>query len=137
MNAEEQAICDVLEDYAAKATAGDLAGWLGLWSDDGVQMPPDAETAVGKSQIGAGMAPAFESMDLQVSIDKIESVVVDGSLGVTRCRYSISGTPKGGGDTVPVMPDGKALTVYRREANGSWRIAFDCFNANPASSGGE
>ena len=36
---------------------------------------------------------------------------------------------KAGGETI-AMPDGKALTLYKKQADGSWKIAYDCFNAN-------
>jgi len=37
-------------------------------------------------------------------------------------------TPKAGGKTIKL--DGKYLTILERQADGSWKIAIDCFNSN-------
>jgi steroid delta-isomerase-like uncharacterized protein len=39
-------------------------------------------------------------------------------------------TPKAGGETIHAMRDGKALTLYERQSDGSWKIVYDCFNSN-------
>ena len=69
-------------------------------------------------------------MNLKLELRSIDEVTVFGSLGLTRCTYSLMATPKGGGDPVGLMPDGKALTLYRRQSDGSWKITYDCFNSN-------
>ena len=47
-------------------------------------------------------------------------------------NYSLKATLKEGGDPLDVMPDGKALTLYERQSDGSWKIVYDCFNSNTA-----
>jgi len=51
-------------------------------------------------------------------------------LGLTRCTYTLTMTPKAGGETINAMPDGKALTLLERQSDGSWKIVYDCFNSN-------
>jgi hypothetical protein len=46
-------------------------------------------------------------------------------------------TPKDGGETIPAMSDGKALTLYERQSDSTWGIVFDCFNSNVPSEVGE
>lgn len=128
--ADVTAIKDVLDQYAAMVRAGDFEGWLSLWADDGVQMPPDAATRVGKESIGDGMKAAFDAMDLRITIHEVEDAQVWGDRGLTRCRYSLALTPKSGGDTIDAMPDGKALTLYARQSDGAWKIVYDCFNSS-------
>lgn len=127
---EVTAIKGVLEQYAHTIRAGDFERWLSLWADDGVQMPPEAPTRVGKDAIQAGMKPAFDAMDLSITIHEVEDAQTWGDHGLTRCRYSLALTPKSGGETIHAMPDGKALTLYRRQADGSWKIIYDCFNSS-------
>jgi SnoaL-like protein len=43
------------QEFAASLEAGDLDRWLAMWTDDGVQMPPDEPAAVGKDRIRARM----------------------------------------------------------------------------------
>jgi len=58
--------------------------------------------------------------------------VSTGDFGLTRCKYTLKMTPKAGGETINAMPEGKALTLYERQSDGSWKIAFDCFNSSVA-----
>lgn len=101
-----------------------------MWTTDGCQMPPGAPSRIGLDAIREGMQPLFDEMDFDFELLDIEEASVFGDLGLTRCRYSLRATPKGGGETVDVMTDGKALTLYRRGPDGSWKIAYDCFNSN-------
>ena len=93
-------------------------------------MPPDAPARIGKGQIREGMKPVFDQMNLDIAIASIEDAKVYGDLGLTRCGYRLDATPKSGGETIQVMRDGKALTLYERQSDGSWRIVYDCFNSN-------
>jgi len=45
-----------------------------------------------------------------------------------RGTYTITLTPKTGGD--PIRDVGKYITLYQRQADGSWRMARDIWNSN-------
>jgi len=122
------AIKEVLNQHAAYMSEGDLDSWMSLWADEGIQMLPYAPLRKGKKQIRRGMKPAFDGTTLDLAINSIEDVKVSGDLGLTVCTYTLKMTPKAGGDTVNAIPDGKALTLYERQPDGSWRIAYDCSN---------
>ncbi|PCI74313.1 MAG: hypothetical protein COB20_15295 [SAR86 cluster bacterium] len=130
MDSEISAIKEVLNQFAASICAGNFEQWMSFWSEDGVQMPPGSTTKVGKSEIREAMSPPFEAMNLQMVIHEIEDARISGDSGLTRCRYSLKGTPKNGGESVEIMPDGKALTLYNRQPDGSWKIVYDCFNSS-------
>jgi len=119
-----------LNRYAIGCNTGDFDSWISLWAEDGTQMPPDAPARKGIDQIREGMKPVFDDMSLDVVIKKVDDVEVHGDLGLTRCKYSLKLTPKAGGETLNVMPDGKALTLFRKQSDGSWKIVYDCFNSN-------
>jgi ketosteroid isomerase-like protein len=95
-------------------------------------MPPDDPARVGKEQIRAGMKPLFDQLNLDIVIQSIEDARIYGDLGFTRCIYTLKATPKAGGETIDVMPEGKALTLYERQPDGSWKIVYDCFNSSTA-----
>ena len=132
MEADINALKEVLNQYAIGCNTGDFDLWISLWADDGVQMPPGAPTRVGKEQIRAAMQPAFDQMDLDIALQGIQEAKVYGDLGLTRCTYTLKMTPKTGGETINAMPDGKALTLYAKQSDGSWKIVYDCFNSNLA-----
>jgi uncharacterized protein (TIGR02246 family) len=128
--ADAEAIKEVISQYAARANAGDLDGWLSLWAEDAVRMPDNAPARIGKEEIRAEMMPAFDAMEISVTINDIQDIQVWGNRGLTRGTYSLALTPKAGGETIHAMPDGKALTLYEKQPDGTWKIVYDCMNSN-------
>ncbi len=128
--ADIAAIKEVLNQYAVACNTGDFDLWISLWADDGVQMPPDENSVIGKEQIREANKPGFDQMNLDIAITSIEDVKVYGDLGLTRCTYTLKVTPKSGGETINAMPNGKDLALYERQSDGSWKIVYDCFNSN-------
>jgi len=127
--ADITAIKEVLNQYAVAANAGDFDLWISLWADDAVRMAPDTPAGIGKEQIREALKPLFDQMTLDIVIN-IEDAKVSGDLGLTRCKCTLDMTPKAGGETIHAMRDGKALTLYERQLDGSWKIVYDCFNSN-------
>jgi ketosteroid isomerase-like protein len=74
------------------------------------------------------MKPAFDQFILKIAITSEMEAKVSGNLGFARCTYTLSMVPKAGGETIEY--DGKALTILEKQADGSWKIARDCFNSN-------
>jgi len=128
--ADITAIKEVLNQYAVAANAGDFDLWISLWADDGVQMLPDTPTRIGKEQIRKAMKPGFDQMNLDIAITSVEEARAYGDLGLTRCKYKVDMTPKTGGETIHAVQDGRALTLYERQSDGSWKIVYDCGNSN-------
>jgi len=128
--ADIAAIKEVLNQFAVACNTGDFDLWISLWADDGVQMPPDENSVIGKEQIREANKPGFDQITLDIAITSIEDVKVYGDLGLTHCNYTLAVTPKAGGETVIAEPDGKALTLYERQSDGSWKIIYDCGNSN-------
>ena len=123
------AIEDVLNQYAISSNAGDFEHWLSLHADDVVKMGPDAPAIFGKEDLRANFRPFFDDFNTTCILYP-EEAQVDGDMGFARGTYSISITPKAGGETIIVTPDGKYLTLCKRQADGSWKISHDCYNSN-------
>lgn len=130
LEADKTAIKEVLSQYEATVNSGSFGLWISLWADDGVRMPPGALAKEGIAQITEEMKPIFEQMKFDIKITSVEEVTVFGDLGLTRCSYNLSAIPKEGEDKIIIEPDGKALTLYRRQSDGTWKVAYDCFNTN-------
>ncbi len=130
VEADITAIKEMLNQYAVASNAGDIDLWISLWADDGVLMPPSAPAVIGKEQIREAMKLLFEQWTLDVATTSIEDAKVYGDLGLTHYKFTLDMTPKAGGETIHLMRDGKALTLYERQSDGSWKIVYDCFNSN-------
>jgi len=122
------AIREKVHLYAATCNAGDFEGWISIWTDDAIQMYPGVPSRVGKEQIRAGMKPAFDQFILNIALTSDIEVKVSGDLGFACGTYLLSMTPKAGGDTIEF--DGKYLSIFERQGDGSWKGTHDCFNSN-------
>ena len=130
VEADITAIKEMLNQYAVASNAGDIDLWISLWADDGVLMPQSAPAVIGKEQIREAMKLLFDQWTLDVATTSIEDAKVYGDLGLTHYKFTLDMTPKAGGETIHVVRDGKALTLYERQSDGSWKIVYDCFNSN-------
>ena len=55
-------------------------------------------------------------------------VRVAGAFAMAKGTFEGTSTPKAGGAAVPVK--GKFVTLYERQANGSWKAVWDIFNSD-------
>jgi len=106
--------------------ASDLNGVLAVWSDDGVLMPPHHPPVHGRAALEqyfrdlfshSRFAFVFGSSDIDVA-----------GIALQRIEYTTSAWPLGGGSVV--QDRGKGLHVYRRQRDGSWKLAQDIWNSD-------
>ncbi len=121
------AIEDVMNQFAVACNTGDLELYMSLCADDIVKMGPDAPATFGKEELRANEEPLFDNFTLEMVLYP-EETQVDGDMGFTRGTFTLSITPKAGGE--PIYMDGKALTICKRQGDGSWKISRDCYNSN-------
>ena len=129
-NTDEEAIKAVLNQYEVTLNNGDFDSWISLWTDNGVQLPPNTPLRTGKAKITEKSKPTFDKMYFDIKITSIDEVRVFGNIGLTTCQYHVTLTPKDGGEKIIGEPDGKALTLYEKQPDGTWKISYDCFNSN-------
>jgi len=124
-------VFELWNECAAAANSGDLERWLSLWIDEGVQMAPDAPPRVGKEQIRAAMQPIFKLFVTRNAAISSEEVQILGDWGYSYGTYAFDMAPKEGGEMTSYS--GKFLDIVVKQADGSWKIAIDCHNANASS----
>lgn len=94
--------------------------------DDARVLPPDAPMARGKNEIRAVFArlEAMPEFSLAWSASTADA---SGDLGYTIGTYHMEfHDPEGS----PVAIDGKYTTVWKKQPDGTWKVAVDMFNAN-------
>ena len=127
-----EAINRVRDAHVAALNAGDAGAWVALFTDDGVQMPPNAPANVGRSTIGSWSKGFMDLFRLEFAL-AVDEVRVLGEWAFERGTYTISLNPKAGGP--PMQDMGKYITVYQRKPGDSWRMARDIWNSsNPPAS---
>jgi ketosteroid isomerase-like protein len=130
MNNEEVKIKERIYDYQKAINNGDFESWLNLWSEEGIQMPPSTSLKIGIDHIRGANKFLFHDLTLRMDVMKFPAIKVFNDIGISVCEYRIMGERKDGGEKVVIMENGKALTIFKKQDDGSWKIIFDCFNSN-------
>jgi uncharacterized protein (TIGR02246 family) len=125
--ADLEAIDGVRDAHAAALNAGDAEAWTAQFTDDGVQMPPNAPVNVGMTMIGSWSQAFLDEFHLQfaLAVDEVRGL---GEWAFERGSYTISLNPKAGG--LPMQDTGKYITLYQRKPGDTWRMARDIWNSN-------
>jgi len=123
-------IADNLQTYAECVSTGDAETWLALHEPQAYKMPQNQPmftiASVQDSQQGQfdGMQAAY---NVNMDIEPMD-IHVEGDIAYAMGTYVIDMEPKE--DAPPNVVDGKFLTVFRRQEDGSWKVWRDCYNNN-------
>ncbi len=125
--ADVEAINQLPATFAAALNAGDLDGIMAGFTDDAVRMPPNAPAIIGKESIRSLMQTNLEQNTYQLD-NPPEEVQVSGDLAFARGTYTVTVTPKAGGESI--QREGKYLVVFQKQPDGSWKAARDIWNSD-------
>jgi len=131
VEADIAAIKELWSHYEEAEISGDIDLWISLWTDDGIRMPPNTPAVFGKERIRATVQSFFDRVvDGYYTIEftvKSEEIGVTGDWAFARGTYTFISS-KTEGDTI--KRTGKYLSILERQADGSWKLARDCYNYN-------
>lgn len=119
-NEDIEAIKQLAEKWRSGWLSGDADTLLSLYADEPVLMPQDQPVVIGKDAIRPLYEAVLKEVDFQ-SEWNIEEVVVSGDLGYFRSAYTLTATPKAGGE--PMHVTGKSIYIVKRNSGGAWKIA--------------
>jgi len=127
VEADIAAIKNLREQYMVSQDAGDAEGCVSHWIDDGVLMPPNEPSVVGKEALFPWYQSAFEHVKLDFTIS-YEQIDVAGDWGFARGKYKGYIIPKPEGEPIP--DKGKLLEILKRQPDGSWKFACHMYSSN-------
>jgi uncharacterized protein (TIGR02246 family) len=122
-----EALDQVREGHIAALNDGDVDAWVVAFTTDGVQMPPNAPANLGRESIRAWSQAFLAPFRVKFALD-VDEMQVAGDWAFERGKYTITLTPKAGGD--PIQDIGKYITIYERQLSGAWGMASDIWNSN-------
>ena len=109
--------------FAAATAARGLEGWMAAFENSAIQMEPDVPFTPGIEHIRAGIAPAFADTSWHLTWEPTMAFAsAAGDLGYTLGTWKSTRIAAGGAERVST---GKYVTIWRRQADGSWKVAFD------------
>jgi uncharacterized protein (TIGR02246 family) len=115
-------------EWAAAAFEGrDLERVLSFWTDDAVVLAPGLPAVVGKDALRQYVLGSMEIPGFRITWTSTDvTFSPDGNLAYLFSRNAVTmNTPNG----TPSSDEGRAVTIWRREADGEWRCAVDIWNS--------
>ncbi len=130
-DSETTAIRESLKLYEQALNRADTAAIVHLYTADGVQMAPDAVSAVGSDAVRAAYDATFKaiSLNLVFKVDEIKLLNKETAL----LRSHSSGTLRVQGNAQhPNSVAFKELFVLRKQSDGQWKFSHYSFSSSPA-----
>lgn len=127
-SADEAAVLKVDSDWARAASAGNGKAVAALYTDDAILLPPNEPLKQGAAakQYWIDFTNGFSgSAELNTT-----SVEGGGDVAFAVGAYTMALTPKQSGAKPLPKEEGKYIEVMKRQADGSWKIAYDIWNVD-------
>jgi uncharacterized protein (TIGR02246 family) len=118
-----------MQDWASR----DAERIISVYTPDATVMTPGGPRMTGLDQIRSGIGALARDPNLQTQFaaDKVE-VAASGDLAYTRGTYSMRSTDPQ--TQRPRTETGNYLSIWRRQADGSWKIVEDIISPAPVAS---
>jgi ketosteroid isomerase-like protein len=118
------------ENYVRVINSNNIDSLASMLTEDVVFLAAHEKPMVGKPAVRAWVDGYYKAF--RTRWDKpVQEFAVSGDYAFERYSYTSTDTPVGGG--APVIDTGWGLVVYRREADGVWRVARDAFGPDHPS----
>jgi uncharacterized protein (TIGR02246 family) len=114
------AILKLAKDWRSGWDASDPEALLSLFADNPILMPQGRPAVMGKDAIRSLYHSFFTEFTVKGEGEVME-VAVSGDLGYLWSSYTLTATPKSGGDQT--KGKGKSVFIVRRQDDNSWKIA--------------
>ena len=132
LEAERRALMDADRAFSDDTAKRGVEGWTAWFAEDGVMLPAGAPLAEGKAAIRARMARSLTYPGFSLVWQPLRAEVsASGDLGYTLGRFEASTTDKSGQRTV--LQRGKYVSIWKKQPDGSWKVAVDVGNAGDPS----
>jgi len=128
--ASEAALMQTSRNWAKAAATRNADSALAYWSDDAVVLEPDQPALVGKSAIRQMVVGSMKDPKFSITWEPERAAISEsGDMGYLIEHNRVTFTDS----TNKVRTVyGKAVTIWKKDANGNWKCVVDTFNGNPA-----
>lgn len=132
--ADRSAIDSAHQAFLGGMRASDCDALLRLATDDVVFAPPNMPSATGPDGVRAWCQPIFTQVRTTGVTVSGRDVVVAGDWAIEHGDFDWTVAPVAGG--AAQRDQGKFVAIWRRQADGSWKVARDIWNSSlPAPTG--
>jgi uncharacterized protein (TIGR02246 family) len=127
--ADLQAVKNVEAAWLKDASTKDADKWASYFTEDGSGLYPGMGILNGKAAVKAAIAPFLADPNFSLTFQSTRAVASKGGdMVYSQGTYTMTMTdPK---TKKPVTDKGKYLTVYTKQADGSWKAVADTYNSD-------
>jgi ketosteroid isomerase-like protein len=126
----EAELMDADRAFAQNTSDRGIDGWVDAFAEDGVQLPDHQPIARGKAAVREVMEHLLSDPTNKLRWEPDHaSVSASGDLGYTIGHATLSKVGPSGSEAV--IAKLKYATVWKRQADGHWRVAVDVGTADP------
>lgn len=119
----------ISRDWSKSAATDSIEKTLSYWADDAVVMSPGQPAIKGKTAIRGMVENASKIPGFKISWEPLNVFVSkSGDLAYMIEQNQITVNDSLGN---PVTEFNKSVTIWRKEADGSWKNIVDTWNADP------
>ena len=127
--ADEAVLRATIKEWAATAQAKDAAKFISFYTDDAVVMLANAHDMTGLPAIREGVPAMMQDPAFALSFEPDHVVVArSGDLAYETGPYSMTMT---GPDQKPATEKGHYVAVWRKQGDGTWKVAVDAPSSDP------
>jgi uncharacterized protein (TIGR02246 family) len=127
---DEAAIRSVMSSYEAALNASSTQAAMPLYTEDGVFMAPNNQSAVGQAALRQAYDAVFKAITLKVKFAIAELVVMAPNWAFVRTNSA--GTQKINATGATSAEANQELFIFKKSDDGKWRIARYSFSTtNP------
>ena len=128
MSSERERLLERDAEWSALASEGrDVEAILSFWTDDAVVFVPGLPPVSGKDALREYVLNSLNIPGFNISWKSTNvHVSADGSLAYMFGQNKVT---MSGPDGAPFTSEGRAVTIWRFEADGEWRCAVDIWNS--------
>jgi uncharacterized protein (TIGR02246 family) len=120
------------EVFATSAKAKNFGAAAAMYTDDASMLPPNGPAVQGRQQIQKFLSDFPPITEFTFDIVDVDG---RGDLAYVRGNYAMTLTPPGA--AAAAHDRGKYVEIWRKQADGSWKIRWDIFNSDMAAAAGQ
>jgi ketosteroid isomerase-like protein len=103
-------------------------GYMSYYAEDAVEVPNGEDAIQGKANIAKTMGFLDDKKNQLTWTPVGADISASGDLGYTWGTYEFRSQDK---DGKPIVAHGKYTSIWKKQKDGSWKVALDMGNASP------
>jgi len=121
-----KAIEDAAAKFVAAVSRGDAVSVAAFYREDAKLLPPNSQMIAGRQAIQEFWQAFLQTGTVQLTLET-KDVDSRSDLAYEIGAYTLKIQPKSGS---AMTEAGKYVTIWKRQTDGSWKIAVDTWNTN-------